>query len=439
MPEPETGKRSWRNVVPALLRERAEFRSFWAAQLISLVGDQITLIALPLVAVLNLGADARQMGFLLASGLLPNLLFALPAGAWVDRHGHRRRVMVAADLGRAAVLTTIPVAHALGVLTLTQLYVAAFLSGTLSVFFSVSYSTLFVSIVPRDRYLEGSSILNGTRAMANMGGPSLGGLLVEVLSGPLALVVDVLSFLGSAFFMARIAPREPPTEQTTAGQRIGGVGFILHSPIIRAALAATATINFFNFVFQALFVLYATRSLGIGPALLGAVLGAGALGALVGSMLTTPLSKRIGVGPAFILGCVLFPLPLVLVPLAAGPRLLVLGFLFAAEFGSGLGVMILDISFGSILATLVPDRLRARVSGAYMVVNYGVRPIGSILGGVLGGSIGLRPTLWIAAVGALAGFLWLLRSPTPRLRTLDQAAEIARREETDALIRSIGV
>jgi MFS family permease len=112
------------------LRERAEFRGFWAAQLISLVGDQITLIALPLIAVLILGADARQMGFLLAAGLLPSLLFSLPAGAWVDRHGHRRRVMVAADVGRAAVLTTIPVGHAPGALTLTQLYVAAFLSGT---------------------------------------------------------------------------------------------------------------------------------------------------------------------------------------------------------------------------------------------------------------------------------------------------------------------
>ena len=130
MPEPERVKRSWRSVVPDLLRERAEFRGFWAAQLISLVGDQITLIALPLIAVLILGADARQMGFLLAAGLLPSLLFSLPAGAWVDRHGHRRRVMVAADVGRAAVLTTIPVGHALGALTLTQLYVAAFLSGT---------------------------------------------------------------------------------------------------------------------------------------------------------------------------------------------------------------------------------------------------------------------------------------------------------------------
>jgi MFS family permease len=205
---------------------------------------------------------------------------------------------------------------------------------------------------------------------------------------------------------------------------------------MRAALAATATINFFDFVFQALFVLYATRSLEVGPALLGAVLETGAL---AGSILTTPLSDRIGVGPAFILGCVLFPLPLVLVPLAAGPRLMVLGLLFAAEFGSGLGVMVLDISFGSILATLIPDRLRARVSGAYMVVNYGVRPIGSLLGGILGASIGLRPTLWIAVVGALAGFLWLLRSPTPRLRTLDQVAEIARREEPEALIPATGV
>jgi MFS family permease len=410
------------------LRENQEFRRFWAGQMISLVGDQISLLALPLVAVLILRADARQMGYLFAAGLVPNLLFSLHAGAWVDRRGNRRRVMIATDLGRAALLVTIPLAYALGVLTLTQLYLVAFAAGTLSVFFSVSYSTLFVSIVPRDRYIEGSSILNGTRALSFMGGPSLGGMLVELLSAPLALMADAISFLGSAFFLRRIAPREPPPDEAGHGHLAGGVRFIVRSPVMRAALAATATINFFNFVFHALFVLYATRSLEVRPAVLGAVLGAAAVGGVLGSAVTAPLTRRIGVGPAFVLGCILFPLPLVLVPLASGPGPLILALLLGAEFGVGVGVMILDISAGSISATLVPNRLRARVSGAYMVVNYGVRPLGALLGGTLGAAIGLRPTLWIGVVGALAGFLWLLRSPIPRLRTLEQFAEIARRE-----------
>lgn len=415
-------------ILPTLLREDREFRRFWAGQMISLVGDQISLLALPLVAVLVLRADARQMGYLFAAGLAPNLFFSLFAGAWVDRHGRRRRVMIAADLGRGALLATIPLAYTLGRLTLTQLYAVAFLSGTLSVFFYVSYSTLFVSIVPRERYIEGNSILNGTRALSFMAGPSLGGVLVELLSAPLAIVADAISFLGSAFFLGRIAPGEPPTEEVARGHLAGGVRFILGSSIMRAALAATATINLFNFVFHALFVLYATRTLDVRPGILGAVLGAGAVGGLLGSVVTGPLSRRIGVGPAFILGCILFPLPLVLVPLAAGPKPLILAMLFAAEFGAGLGVMILDISAGSIFATLVPDRLRARVSGAYMVVNYGVRPIGSLLGGALGAALGLRATLWIASLGAVAGFLWLLGSPVPGLKTLDQIGPSENRE-----------
>lgn len=135
------------------------------------------------------------------------------------------------------------------------------------------------------------------------------------------------------------------------------------------------------------------------------------------------MTRRIGVGPTYLIGCILFPLPLVLVPLAGGPRWLVLTCLFAAEFGSGLGVMLLDISSGSIMAALIPDRLRSRVAGAYMVVNYGVRPVGAFLGGVLGSTIGVRTTLWIAVVGGLLGFLWLLPSPIPRMYELPATEE----------------
>jgi predicted MFS family arabinose efflux permease len=188
-------------------------------------------------------------------------------------------------------------------------------------------------------------------------------------------------------------------------------------------LLATATINFFNFVFFALFVLYATRTLGVSPGTLGLVLGAGAAGALVGSVITTPVTRRIGIGPALVAGCVLFPLPLLLVPLAAGSETVVLTCLFLAVFGSGLGVMLLDISAGSIFAAVIPHRLRSRVSGAYTFVNYGVRVLGSLVGGLLGSTLGLRPTLWIGAVGALLGVLWLLPSPVPRLRDLPEAAD----------------
>jgi MFS family permease len=408
--------------VPEALQQR-DFRRFWVGETVSLFGDQATQIALPLVGVLALHASAAQMGYLGAALLFPNLLFSLHAGAWVDRRGRRRELMIFTALGRAAALAAIPIAYALGALTLTQLYVVSFLIGTLSVLFYVSYTTLFVSLVPRERYLEASSLLNGSRAFSFVAGPSMGGALVQIFSAPVALVVDAFSFVFSALTMHSIHPEEPPTEPAGRGHVKAGMRYIWGSPIVRAKLLSTATINFFNFVFWALFILYVTRELGVRPGVLGLVLGAGAFGGVLGSLVTGRLSRRFGVGPVLVMGSVLFPAPLVLVPLAGGGNWTIYACLFAAEFVSGFGVMLLDISANAITSALVPDRLRARVSGAYMVVNYGVRPLGALAGGALGTWIGLRPTLWIATVGAVAGVLWLLPSPIPHLRELPEADE----------------
>jgi len=405
--------------LPAALKLR-DFRRFWIGETISLFGDQISLIAVPLVGVLVLNASAAQMGLLGAAELVPNLLFSLHAGALVDRRGRRRQTMIFTAFGRAALLATIPVAYWLGVLTLAQLYVVGFLVGTMSVLFYVSYQALFVMLVPRERYLEASSLLNGSRAFSFIAGPSIGGLLVQAFSAPAALVVDSLSFLVSAFSMSSIHPEEPPTETAESGHLKAGMSYLWHSAILRSSLLATATINFFNFVFWALFFLYAVRSLGVSPGALGLVLGAASVGGLTGSIVTGRISDRIGVGPAFVLGCVLFPLPLVLVPLAGGANWQILAFLFAAEFLSGFGVMVLDITAGSIQAALIPDRLRSRVSGAYMVVNYGVRPVGALVGGALGTWIGLRSALWVGSLGAIAGVLWLIPSPFLQLRDLPE-------------------
>jgi MFS family permease len=406
--------------VPALLRENPPFRRFFAAHTISLLGDQITLIALPLTAVLVLDAGAAEMGFLSAAGLLPYLLFSLHAGAWVDRRGERRRKMIAADIGRALIVASVPTAYAFDVLTIEQLFVTEFLVGSLAVVFSVANPTLFISVVPREGYVEGQSLLNGTRALSFVAGPSIGGLLVQAVTAPVTLLVDAFSYVFSALFLRSISPEEPPTEEAEHRPVVAGLRFIGRSPIMRSSLAATATVNFFNFIFWSLFVLYASRELDVPAGTLGLILGAGAVGGVIGSLVTGRISRRIGLGPAFVVGCVLFPLPLLLVPLAAGPRWLIVLMLFLAEFWSGVGVMMVDISAGTIFAGLIPDRLRSRVSGAYSFVNYGVRPLGSVVGGALGSTIGLRPTLWIGATGALAGVLWLLPSPIPGLRDLPE-------------------
>jgi MFS family permease len=409
--------------VPPLLRENQPFRRFWAAQTVSLVGDQITVIALPLVAVLALDASAAQMGYLFAAELAPNLFFSLHAGAWIDRRGRRRQLMIATDLMRAGLIGSIPLAYAFDGLTFPHLLVVGFLMGTMSVLFQVSYSALFVALLPRDRYVDGASLLHGTRAFSYVAGPSAGGVLVQALSAPVTLFVDAVSYVVSALFLRRVAATEPETERAGRGHVVAGVRYIFGSPVIRAALGATATINFFNFVFFTLFILYATRELGVLPGTLGLVLGAGAVGGVIGSVATAAIGRRIGLGPAFALGCVLFPAPLLLVPLAGGPEWLVLAFLFLAEFASGLGVMVLDINAGAISAAIVPDRLRSRVSGAYMVVNYGVRPIGALVAGALGTWIGVRATLFVGTAGAILGVLWLLPSPILGLRQLTEAED----------------
>jgi len=413
-------------LVPPLLRDNQTFRRFFAAHSISLLGDQVTLIALPLTAVLVLDATAAEMGFLTAAGLFPYLLFSLHAGSWVDRRGERRRKMIAADVGRALIVASVPIAYAFEVLTIEQLFVTEFLVGSLAVVFSVSNPTLFISVVPREGYVEGQSLLNGTRAFSFVAGPTIGGLLVQAVTAPGALVLDACSYVFSALFLRSISPEEPPTEEAERGHVVAGLRFVAGSSVMRSSLAATATVNFFNFVFWALFVLYVSRELDVPAGTLGLILGAGAVGGVIGSLVTGRISRRIGLGPAYVVGCVLFPLPLLLVPLASGPRWLVVLMLFLAEFWSGVGVMMLDISAGAIFAALIPDRLRSRVSGAYSFVNYGVRPLGALVGGALGSTIGLRPTLWIGAIGALAGVLWLLPSPIPRLRDLPEPEDADR-------------
>ena len=390
------------------------FLKFWAGQTISVFGDAITLLALPLTAVLTLHASAAQMGLLTAAGLAPHLALSLFAGVWIDRRRRRRRIMVAADIGRAALLAWVPLAAAFDAVSLAQLYAVALAAGVLTVFFDLAYSSLFVLLVPRDHVIDANSKLSLSRSVSWIGGPPLAGALVQLLTAPFALVADAASFLASALLLGRISVDEPEVEHVEGEglrRRLGdGFRFVVHQPILRSSLACVATINLFNFAFYAIFVLYVTRELGIRPGLLGAILGVGALGAALGALVAPRVERWLGIGPCYLVGTILFPAPLVLVPLAGGPRPLVVLMLGAAEFLSGIGVMLLDVPGNALSVLLTPYRIRSRVYGTQRFVNYGIRPLGALLGGTLGSAIGLRPTLWMATLGACAGFLWLLAS-----------------------------
>jgi predicted MFS family arabinose efflux permease len=409
---------------PPLLRQ-PEFLKLWAAQSISQIGDQITLLALPLVAVLTLDASAAQMGFLVAAELMPHLLFSLFAGVWIERSRRRRRLMIVADLGRALLLASVPLAAAFDVLSFPQLYAVAFAVGTFAVMFDISWPTLFVAVVPRRDVVDANSKMSLSRALSFVVGPSAAGFLVQALTAPVTLLVDAFSFLGSALFLTRLRAQEPPVEEDgngVLGSLRDGLRFVLRDELIRSDLACAATVNLFNFVFYAIFVLYATRELGVAPGTLGIALGLGAVGGIIGALIAPRLERLIGIGRSVVLGSVLFPAPLILVPIASGSELQLGLMLGAAEFFSAVGVMIFDVSAASMAFLRIPDRIRARAAGSFRFVNYGVRPLGALLGGALGTALGLQTTLWIGVLGALLGVVWLFFSPIPRLREVAEAA-----------------
>jgi predicted MFS family arabinose efflux permease len=408
---------------PPLLRQ-PEFLKLWAAQSISQLGDQVTYLALPLVAVLTLDASAAQMGFLVAAELLPHLFFSLLAGVWIERSQRRRHLMILADVARALLLASVPLAYAFDVLSFPQLYAVAFGVGTFAVMFDVSWSTLFITVVPRRDVVDANSKMSLSRAVSFVTGPSVAGFLVQVLTGPVTLLLDAFSYLGSALFLSRIRSQEPPVEKDGNGvlrSLRDGMRFVVGDELIRPELLCAATVNLFNFVFHAIFVLYATKELGVAPGTLGVALGAGAVGGILGALVASRLERVIGIGRSVVVGSILFPAPLILVPIASGSELQLGLMLGAAEFFSSVGVMIFDVSGASMTFLRTPDRIRARTAGTFRFVNYGIRPIGALLGGALGTAIGLQTTLWIGVLGALAGVIWLVFSPIPRLREVTEA------------------
>ncbi len=413
-------------MIPPLLGQRP-FRNFWLGETISVFGDQITQLAVPIVAVLVLGAEPAQMGLLTAVGLLPHLLFSLPAGVWLDRVASRRRMMIVADVGRALFIVSIPVAYVAGILNLPQLYVVAFAVGSLTVVFDIAWNTFFVAVTPREDFVSANSLLSGSRSLANVGGPAIGGVLMQVFGAPLAVLLDALSFLGSAFFLSINRATEPPVEEATTSirdQLAAGVSFILRDPIMRPTLFSVAWVNLFNFAFSALVILYVTTYLGVDVGALGLAVGAGAVGGILGAVVAARVGRRIGIGRAYAVGLLLFPAPLIAIPLIGGSTAVILATLFGAEFLSGFGVMILDINAGALITARIPDAIRSRATGSWRFVNYGVRPIGALMGGLLGTLIGVQETLLLATVVSLFGVLFLFRSPVLGLHDVPETGEV---------------
>jgi MFS family permease len=431
---------------PAPLRRNRGFVLFLTGQSISLVGDQLTSLALPLIAVVMLRASTFEVSALTAVSWLPALLGAV-AGTWIDRRPNKRALMLGADLGRAAVLLSLPATILFGHVTLVQLYLVALLTGTISLVFNTTYYAFFARLVPQESYIAANSRLSTSQAAANVAGPAVGGGLVQALGAPLAVFADALSFLASALFIWRIrlpGPGAGPEDRDAGAEEVDpaatasfrrelkqGWTLVTRDPILRASLAGTTTINFFTFLTgTSLIVLFATRTLGLSAATLGATLGVGAIGSLFGALLAGRVAARLGVGRAVAVAAVLFPAPFALAAVAGGPILLRAGVLGALQFFAGVGVMLFDINQNSIITATVPDGMRSRVAGVYSSVNYGVRPVAALAGGLLADRIGLRATFLVVAVGGSLSLLWFLFSPIPRIKTLDMIDGLRHPDDT---------
>ncbi|MCX4966840.1 MFS transporter [Streptomyces sp. NBC_00654] len=399
------------------------FRRFWAGNAVSQFGDRITELALPLIAVSALNASANQVAWLTALIWVPNLL-AIFLGAWVDHRARKRRLMIIADLVRAAVLLSVPAAYVWGAVTLGQLYAVALFTGAAGVLFNTAYPPFFVGLVPRASYVEANSKLSASRSASYVAGPAIGGALIQILTAPVTLVVDALTFLASAVLIGRVSVDEPPIAADTTAPSLlrrarEGLALVVRHPVLRASLGCAATVNFFTFLAgSGLTVLFASRNLGLSAGVIGTALGIGATGSVLGALVAPKVSRQFGVGRSIVVGAVLFPAPIAIAAAAGGPLWLRAGALAASQFLSGFGVMLFDVNLNALQTTVIPDGLRSRVAGAYSTINYGVRPVGAVVGGLLATMAGLRATLVIAAVGGALSLLWLLPSPIPRIRSL---------------------
>ncbi len=402
------------------LWQHSDFMKLWIGQSISSFGSKISREALPLTAVLVLAASPTELGLLAALAVAPILMIGLVAGVWVDRV-RCRPLMIASDLGRAVLLGSIPVAAVFGALSMSQLYVVAILVGTLTVFFDLADQSYLPSLIERENLLEGNSKLGASAAVAEIGGPALGGILVQLITAPFAIMLDALSFLASALCLGLIRKAEPrptPPEgtQSMAREAFEGVRVVVNQPILRAIALSNGQSSFFGSFFAALYTLYAIRELKLSAGILGILIGIGGISALAGALLAEKITQRFGPGRTLI-GALLFNCGMnFLIPLAqvGGPLLVAIAFLGVAQLGD-IGGTIYAINERSLRQTIIPDQQLGRANAAMHVWAGGMALLGALVGGLLGGLMGMQLTLLVAASGGLLSILWLLFSPIRRL------------------------
>jgi MFS family permease len=400
-----------------------DFLKLWGAQTISTVGTQVTLIALPLTAILVLDASAFEAAALTAMDTLPFLLFALPAGVWVDRL-RRRPLMIAADVGRAAALISIPVAYWLDLLALPQLFVVGFAVGALAVVFDLSYLSYLPGLVGRSRVAGGNARLEATRHGAQAAGPGLGGALVGLFGAPVAILADAVSYVAAAALLGSIrhAEQAPAGERRHALTEIReGLRYVFRQPYLRVLTITIGASNLFGFMVIGLFMVYAVRRLGLSPELIGLVFTTANVAALAGAVLSARVVARVGLGRTLAVTAMLSSLSWLSLPLAPASNplpVVVAGALTGPFFG-----VIFNVNQLSLRQAITPERLMGRMNSVVRFMYWGTMPAGSFAGGGLATVIGIRPTLFVGVAGSTLAFAPLAFSSLRRLRAIPSEPE----------------
>ncbi len=432
MPDPEMAPEAGPAARPSLFHHPS-FLKLWVGDTISQFGTQVSQLAIPLVAIIFLKASAFEVALLGTVQFLPFLLFTLPAGAWVDRL-QRRPILIVGDLGRALCLISIPIAYELNTLTIAQLYVVGFAMGILTVFFDVSYQSYLPSLVDREQLVEGNAKLQASQSAAQILGPGMGGYLIGVLTAPIAVIVDAISYLASALFVftirgseAPVPPRDGP--RGSRAERLRGFGgeiheglvYVLGHPYLRMIAAATSTSNLFSNVAFGIYLVYVVRVLGLDPLRIGVIFSLGSVGTLVGALIATRVAARIGVGRAIIWSMVLNGPSVLLVAIA--PKGSAEPFLIASAALGGFTGLIYNINQVSFRQAIAPERIQGRMNATMRFLVWGTIPIGSIISGTLATLFGLSTTIWIGAILSFTPVVFLILSPIRTIKTMPSSPE----------------
>lgn len=409
------------------LWRQPDFLKLWGSQAISKIGSQISFIALPATAILTLNATPGQMGVLTAMSSLPPILLGLQSGAIIDRRA-RRPIMIATDVGSAVLLVCVPLAWFLNALTIELLYLIAFLTGALALISSVAHQAVLPLVVERKDLVDANSKMALMSTVAEVTGPTIAGVLVRLLTAPIALLADAMSFLGSALLLSRLRVKELTPSSPDPRRRIWrdiseGMQMAIGESRLRALIGSRALLNFFNAMLETVFILYIIRELNIGVAMLGIIFSIGSIGFLVGALLPDRMARRLGVGPTMVVGIAVVAVSDLIVPFAGGTSVVVIVLLMIAQFFFGLGLTVFNVHQASLRQALVPLEYLGRVGATIRVLADGLTPLGALLGGVMGAAFGLRETLILAALGELLAAVWLWYSPVRAIGQLPSPAE----------------